>query len=96
MGFSADDLSVLAYANGFTHWHYRTGDRLAELLRDADGAAGGNGADGGYFAGARELLRAGDQLTVNLRRQDGSVQLAQLVVSAISPDGRVRLAPLSL
>jgi hypothetical protein len=91
MGFSAGDLSVLAYANGFTHWHYRTADRLADLVRDEARAMAGD--DGGYFAGARELLRAGDQLTVNLQCRDGSIHLAQLVVSAISPDGRVRLAP---
>lgn len=53
MSFNAQDLSVLAYANGFTHWHYRTRDSLEQILS-------------GYFAGAAELLRAGDQITVTL------------------------------
>lgn len=53
MSFNAQDLSVLAYANGFTHWHYRTRDSLEQIMS-------------GYFAGAAELLRAGDQITITL------------------------------
>lgn len=51
MSFAARELSVLAYANGFTLWHYRSSadDPLAP----------------GYFNSAEELLRAGDQIIVN-------------------------------
>ena len=48
MSFTARELSVLAYANGFTLWHYRTG---------ADDLLGA-----GYFDSAQELLREGDQI----------------------------------
>ena len=69
MSFRAQDLSVLAYANGFTHWHYRTNDTLDILLA-------------GYFAGAAELFRPGDQISVTLLHP-GRVDLASLVVTAI-------------
>ena len=51
MSFAARELSVLAYANGFTLWHYRTG---------ADDLLGA-----GYFDSAQELLREGDQIIAN-------------------------------
>ncbi len=62
MSFRARELSVLAYANGFTLWHYRTGDGLDALLA-------GNKA--GYFTPAGELLRPGDQIIVNLLEASG-------------------------
>ena len=51
MTFLARELSVLAYANGFTLWHYRTSadDPLSP----------------GYFDSAQELLREGDQIIAN-------------------------------
>jgi len=51
MSFLARELSVLAYANGFTLWHYRTG--ADDLLTP------------GYFDAADELLREGDQIIAN-------------------------------
>jgi hypothetical protein len=80
MSFCAQDFSVLAYANGFTHWHYRTRDTLDQLLRSAPGSAN----DNAYFAPAREMLRPGDQITVNLLT-DGGVDLATLVTSSLAP-----------
>lgn len=71
MSFRAQDLSVMAYANGFTHWHYRTTDSLGDLVDRP-----------GYFAAAGEMLRPGDQLTVNLIGPD-AIGLATLVVAAI-------------
>lgn len=51
MPFALDKLSVVAYADGFTLWHYRgNGDNRAMI-----GAAG-------YFAPAQHMLRAGDML----------------------------------
>ena len=52
MAFESKDLSVLAYANGFTLWHYTT--------TDADAAAAG------YFDNAAEMLRAGDVIIANV------------------------------
>jgi hypothetical protein len=48
MAFESKNLAVLAYANGFTLWHYQT----------ADAAAGVDSA--GYFNGAAQMLRVGD------------------------------------
>ncbi|WP_448204522.1 hypothetical protein [Azospirillum sp. sgz302134] len=53
MAYASKDLSVLAYANGFTLWHYTTADRAAEL--DARG----------YFNAAADLLRVGDMILAN-------------------------------
>ncbi|HKM63240.1 MAG TPA: hypothetical protein VJY39_12205 [Acidisphaera sp.] len=52
MAFSPRNLSVLAYANGFTLWLYKTRDRL----RDVD--------DGRYFDAAADLLANGDMVMV--------------------------------
>ena len=68
MSFDSTQFSVLAYANGFTHWHYRTPDALDRVLTPA------------YFAAAAEMLRPGDQITLNVQR-DGNLGLAHLVVS---------------
>lgn len=74
MPFSARELSVLAYANGFTLWHYRTADPLAALI-----------GRGGYFAAADELLRPGDQVLVTLDGADFPSGAA-LVVAAVAPE----------
>ena len=49
MAYLSKNLSVLAYANGFTLWHYATADLAAEV----DTA--------GYFNAAADMLRAGDK-----------------------------------
>jgi hypothetical protein len=71
MSFDATQLSVLAYANGFTHWHYRTAASLDQVLAP------------GHFAAAADMLRPGDQITLNLQTGD-AVGLAQLVVAGIT------------
>lgn len=81
MSFNANDLSVMAYANGFTHWHYRTRDPLDQLLAN-------------YFAGAAELLRAGDQITVTLLGRDRA-DLATLAVTALPTAAAPQLALLA-
>ncbi|KAA1057193.1 hypothetical protein [Azospirillum argentinense] len=53
MPYAAKDLSVLAYANGFTLWHYTTPDAAAQV------------SEIGYFNGAFDLLRIGDMILVN-------------------------------
>jgi hypothetical protein len=51
MAFTLRNLSVLAYANGFTLWHYKAGnDNFA------------NAAETGYFADAADLLAEGDMV----------------------------------
>ena len=87
MAFNPRDLSVLAYANGFTLWHYRTADRRTDLI----GQAGdGLPSSGGYFAAANELLRRGDQIVVNLDGENRPA-IANLVVTAVDARGRVNV-----
>lgn len=54
MAFKASDLSVLAYANNFTLWHYTTVDDTVTL----EGA--------GYFNNAVDMLRVNDLMIVNI------------------------------
>jgi hypothetical protein len=54
MAYQSKDLSVLAYANGFTLWHYTTADAAA----DVDTA--------GYFDEAAGMLRVGDMILANV------------------------------
>lgn len=58
MAFDPKGLSVLAYANGFTLWHYTTADDKD----DVDTA--------GYFDGANEMLRTGDMILANVDTGD--------------------------
>lgn len=54
MAYLSKDLSVIAYANGFTLWHYTTTD----LASDVDTA--------GYFNSASDMLRVGDMIMANV------------------------------
>jgi hypothetical protein len=53
MAFESKKLSVLAYANGFTLWHYTTADAAADVDTQ------------GYFNGASDMLTAGDMVICN-------------------------------
>ena len=54
MAFSVRNLSVLAYANGFTLWHYKAGTATtAQVSAPA------------FFDGAADLLAAGDMIMVS-------------------------------
>jgi hypothetical protein len=54
MAFAIRNLSVLAYANGFTLWHYRAGkDQLAQVEKL------------GFFADAADMLAEGDMMMVS-------------------------------
>lgn len=50
MAFQSKDLSVLAYANGFTLWHYVTPDATATATADD------------YFAAAADMMNSNDLL----------------------------------
>ncbi len=67
MAFTASDLSVLAYANNFTLWHFTTTDG------DVEGA--------GYFDKAAEMLRENDLIIANIDTA-GSASTTFYVVSA--------------
>ncbi len=70
MAFALRNLSVLAYANGFTLWHYK-------------GAAEGLDAttEPGFFADAADMLAAGDMMMISAADGGRMVFLAQDHVS---------------
>ena len=81
MAYQSKDLSVLAYANGLTLWHYTTTD----LAADVDTA--------GYFNDAADMLRVGDMLMANVDT-DGSPVAGLYLVNANS-GGTVDVADLT-
>lgn len=56
MSFAIRNLSVLAYAQGFTLWHYKAGD---DRLDDVGVP--------GFLADAADMLAAGDMLLISAR-----------------------------
>ena len=78
MAFSIRRLSVLAYANGFTLWHYKTGaDQPSETMKT------------GYFDDAADMLAAGDLMMVS-----GSASARMLAVAHAAFGEPVAIAPL--
>lgn len=75
MAYQSKDLSVLAYANGFTLWHYTTGDAATAV----DTA--------GYFNAAADMLRAGDIIIANV--DTGSAPKAGLFLVSTASAGTV-------
>jgi hypothetical protein len=73
MAYQAKNLSVLAYANGFTLWHYGADDEpeAVDLTN--------------YFEKAGDMLRTGDMILANLGA-DGSVSAGVFVVRSSTPD----------
>lgn len=71
MAYMSKDLSVLAYANGFTAWHYTTADTASQI------------AAPGYFNASLNMFRAGDEITANVNTT-GKIGLVRLLVSGNS------------
>lgn len=69
MAYTATDLSVLAYANNFTLWHYATAD---------DAVTGA-----GYFDKAANMLQVNDLIIANVDT-DGTPATTFYVVTANS------------
>ena len=53
MAFQNKNLSVIAYANGFTLWHYKEDATLATITAS------------GYFANVKALMNTGDIILIN-------------------------------
>lgn len=53
MAFQNKNLSVIAYANGFTLWHYAAGETMATI------------ATSGYFNNVKTLMNPGDIVIIN-------------------------------
>ena len=69
MAYDPNSLSALAYANGFTLWHYRT--------PDAAGAVDTTG----YFNAAANMLRIGDFILANTAT-GGTIQSGVFIVNS--------------
>jgi hypothetical protein len=67
MAYAPKNLSALAYANGFTLWHYKTTDPALQVDTT------------GYFNGAATMLRAGDFIMANTNT-GGTVQSGMFIV----------------
>ena len=61
MSYLSKNLSVLAYANNFTMWHYVTDDSFLEVLSS------------GYFNKAELILTKNDLIILNTRTNNSSV-----------------------
>ena len=72
MSFAARDLSVLAYANGFTLWHYTTIDASV--------------ATPDYFNQASDMVRVGDLVIANVNT-DAALDTKIYTVTASAADG---------
>ncbi|MCY3830132.1 MAG: hypothetical protein OXF89_13445 [Rhodospirillaceae bacterium] len=71
MAYAKENLSVLAYANGFTLWHYTTPDEAAAV----DTA--------GYFDDAAGMLHAGDMVLANTET-GGAAKAGLFLVGSVS------------
>lgn len=69
MAYVAKNLSVLAYANGFTLWHYTTNDTANTVDTD------------GYFNSAADMIRVGDIILANTET-GGTAKAGLLLVSS--------------
>lgn len=65
-----ENLSVLAYANGFTLWHYKDTDTLVNVTASA------------FFVPVYNILNVGDMVMLNVGA--GYAQGAMAVVTAVS------------
>lgn len=81
MSIELEDLSVLAYANGFTLWHYRTSQDATGLCAD------------GSLNGVDDMVRPGDLIIVS-GGNGPSAAAGLLVVAEGAPDG-LAATPLS-
>ena len=76
MAFAVRHLSVLAYANGFTLWHYKAGkDPLDSVVTN------------NYFADAADMLTTGDLVMVSAPEgaRIVSVSLADIQTVVLAP-----------
>jgi len=71
MSMNSKNLSVLAYANGFTLWHYKTADAKATVTGE------------GYFNSVANIFTVGD-LIVTSMSIEGTMETKIYVVSSIS------------
>lgn len=81
MAFNPKNLSVLAYANSYTLWHYRTEDGLLALTQPS------------YFDPADHMLRVGDMMMVNAS-VESDAPVSDMLSVASNKKSRVTVASL--
>jgi hypothetical protein len=81
MAYLSKNLSVLAYANGFTLWHYTTTETAATV------------DSSGYFNNASDMLRVGDIIIANL--ETGGTAKAGLFLVASNASGVVDITDMT-
>lgn len=55
--FMNKNLSVIAYANGFTLWHYKSSETMKEIT------------DPSYFVPVKTLMHTGDIIIINAKEE---------------------------
>ena len=73
MAFAIRNLSVLAYANGFTLWHYKAGKDPLEQVEARD-----------FFADAADMLAEGDMMMVSAADGGGVLSVAPGVAGEVA------------
>ncbi|MDG5495955.1 hypothetical protein [Niveispirillum sp. BGYR6] len=81
MAFLSKDLGVLAYANGFTLWHYTTPDAHTSVRVT------------GYFNAASHMLRLGDMIMANTGT--GGTPVAGILLVNANSGGTVDVSDLT-
>lgn len=71
MSMNSKNLSVLAYANGFTLWHYKTADAKTTV------------STSGYFNDVANIFNVGDLIVASLSI-NGTMETTIFVVSSVS------------
>ena len=76
MAYNPHNLSVLAYANGFTLWHYITTDDAAEV------------STAGYFSSAADMLRIGDMIITNAAGSGATIFVSSALLGGVGEAAR--------
>ena len=71
MAFQNKHLSVIAYANGFTLWHYKENVTLATIIAS------------GYFNSVKTLMNTGDIILIN-GSNGSTIKVASVVDGVVS------------
>ncbi len=72
MAFKTNNLSVLAYANGFTLWHYKTTDTKAVTMAST------------YFADMSKVINANDFIFINASDQSVIAAVSAVTDTAVT------------
>ena len=77
MAYLSKDLSVLAYANGFTLWHYTTTDSSLPSVMETSTGTQVNP----YFNPASDMVRAGDLILANIDTNGANPHIRLLLIT---------------